>query len=263
MNPNSNHDKFLLYLESLHRFDEETRLELIHTAEERLPVLLQNCGIQTEGDIYNQLKIEIWEKVNTDYLVEKISTDNEWRIVGLTLNALKYFKGFIKFNQTANYKKLFEAQTKREKAKLASLAKKRQAAENPDNTIPESENTARPEGSVSQVCVTHYERNPEDRQKALEKYGYVCQVCGMNFEEVYGEIGKDFIEVHHMYPVCNMGEDYVFDPLDEERGLIPLCSNCHSMIHRGGRKEERNGKQVMIPLTLHELRKIYQKKNKK
>jgi 5-methylcytosine-specific restriction protein A len=76
----------------------------------------------------------------------------------------------------------------------------------------------------------------------------------MNFEDVYGEIGHQYIEVHHLYPVCNMGENYQFDPLDEERGLVPLCSNCHSMIHRGGKIIVQNGEKVMVPMPLQALR---------
>ena len=49
----------------------------------------------------------------------------------------------------------------------------------------------------------------------------------MNFEQTYGELGKDFIEVHHLHPV-SQGERKV-NPIED---LIPLCSNCHSMIHR-------------------------------
>ena len=49
----------------------------------------------------------------------------------------------------------------------------------------------------------------------------------MNFEQVYGELGKDYIEVHHLHPV-SQGERQV-NPIED---LIPLCSNCHSMIHR-------------------------------
>ena len=53
----------------------------------------------------------------------------------------------------------------------------------------------------------------------------------MSFEEVYGEVGRGFIEVHHIVPISERGGDYIVDPI---RDLIPLCSNCHAMIHRLG-----------------------------
>ena len=59
--------------------------------------------------------------------------------------------------------------------------------------------------------------------------GYKCSVCGFDFEEKYGSIGKEYIEVHHSLPVSMMGENHIVDPINE---LFPLCSNCHSMIHK-------------------------------
>lgn len=85
------------------------------------------------------------------------------------------------------------------------------------------------EGTVQEIRSIRYERNPINRKLCLYKKGYTCTVCGMNFQEVYGDIGKGFIEVHHTTPVSKMGEGY---SLDIERDLIPICSNCHSMVHR-------------------------------
>lgn len=73
-----------------------------------------------------------------------------------------------------------------------------------------------------------YERNRKARQKCLEYYGYKCCVCGFDFEKEYGEIGHEFIEVHHIVPVSSIGKEYVVNPVLD---LRPLCSNCHSMIH--------------------------------
>lgn len=252
-------EKFILYLESTHRFKENEPTELATFAEEHLPALLQKNRIATDGNIYTHLDAAFWEEVFTDYLVDEQSTLEERHYAGQVMKALKYYKGFIKFNKTANYKKLFAAKLKKEQSKNDQLSGAKPDVS--DFSTPEEEGAARPEGFVSQVCVTHYERNPKDRQKALQKYGYACQVCGMDFEATYGAIGKQFIEVHHLYPVCNMGEDYRFDPLDEATGLVPLCSNCHSMIHRGGRIEQRNGEQVRIPMTLRELQEEYRKRN--
>lgn len=76
-----------------------------------------------------------------------------------------------------------------------------------------------------------HKRNPKLRQLCIEAYGneYKCIVCGMNFVECYGEIGKEFIEVHHLYPISETNGEHEVDPATE---MIPLCSNCHSMIHR-------------------------------
>ena len=48
-------------------------------------------------------------------------------------------------------------------------------------------------------------------------------------EQLYGEIGKDYIEVHHIIPVSEYGEERLIDPLEE---LVPVCPNCHALLHR-------------------------------
>ena len=53
-------------------------------------------------------------------------------------------------------------------------------------------------------------------------------ICGFNFLERYGEIGRGFIHVHHVNPLSQTGEQIV----DPKTDLVPVCPNCHSMIHR-------------------------------
>lgn len=55
-----------------------------------------------------------------------------------------------------------------------------------------------------------------------------CDVCGFSFVEVYGELGKGFIEAHHVIPISSMNEGQETDIKD----IALICSNCHSMIHR-------------------------------
>jgi 5-methylcytosine-specific restriction protein A len=86
-----------------------------------------------------------------------------------------------------------------------------------------------PEGARTQVVVNRYERSRVNRAVCLQLKGTSCCVCGINFEDVYGDIGRDFIHVHHIVPVAVMGEGYRVNPL---RDLVPICPNCHSMAHR-------------------------------
>jgi 5-methylcytosine-specific restriction protein A len=85
------------------------------------------------------------------------------------------------------------------------------------------------EGKLSKIEINKYERNPVNRKICLMAKGYVCEICGFDFQRTYGNIGKDYIEVHHTIQVSEMGADYIVKPLKD---LVPLCSNCHSMIHR-------------------------------
>lgn len=98
-------------------------------------------------------------------------------------------------------------------------------------TISDTESVVegRKEGSLYQVVCNKYERNPLNRELCLLKKGYSCSICDFNFEQKYGEIGKNFINVHHIVPVSQLGPDYLINP---ELDLIPVCPNCHAMLHR-------------------------------
>lgn len=99
------------------------------------------------------------------------------------------------------------------------------------------------DGKVIEYFGTRYERNPINRARAIEIHGTSCKACGFNFENAYGELGKDFIEVHHVMPLHLTGEEIEINPKTD---LVPVCSNCHRIIHR---------KKNNI-LTIEELKKI-------
>lgn len=84
------------------------------------------------------------------------------------------------------------------------------------------------EGRRYSVSSTAIERDRSARQKCLEHFGYSCQVCSVNFEEEYGEIGKYYIHVHHRIDLAKRETVHVVDP---EKDLVPLCPNCHAMVH--------------------------------
>lgn len=85
------------------------------------------------------------------------------------------------------------------------------------------------EGKTKRILVNSYERNVIARKKCIEHFGVICQVCGFDFEKKYGEIGKEFIHVHHKVDISTIGDEYSVDPIND---LIPVCPNCHSMLHK-------------------------------
>ncbi|MHC4879631.1 MAG: HNH endonuclease [Planctomycetota bacterium] len=99
-----------------------------------------------------------------------------------------------------------------------------------------------PEGARKTVVVNSYERNSGNRLRCIELKGTRCLVCGIDFVEVYGECGLGFIHVHHVVPVSQLGPDY---KINIETDLVPVCPNCHAMLHRGS-----------TMLTVDELRGI-------
>ena len=55
-----------------------------------------------------------------------------------------------------------------------------------------------------------------------------CCICEFSFEEYYGDIGRDYIEAHHVLPVSELKEDCETRLED----IVLVCSNCHRILHR-------------------------------
>ena len=100
-----------------------------------------------------------------------------------------------------------------------------------------------PEGKKIGSYSTKYERNQKNRRLAIKIHGTKCHICGFDFEKIYGERGRGFIEVHHIKPLYENQEETEIDPKTD---LICVCSNCHKMFHR---------KKDNVP-TPEELKKI-------
>ncbi len=79
--------------------------------------------------------------------------------------------------------------------------------------------------------VNRYERDPRARQACIAAHGYACAVCGFDFdfERVYGELGREYVVVHHVVELSTLGADYEVNPVED---LVTLCANCHAMVHR-------------------------------
>lgn len=117
-----------------------------------------------------------------------------------------------------------------------------------EEEVPCSDLTPEQEGEAKEIKSKRYERSRVNREICLAHKGYSCYACGFNFLERYGQLGKDYIEVHHTTPVSAMGDNY---KIDIDRDLVPVCSNCHSMIHRKN-----------PPLSIEELKDIISKREK-
>lgn len=107
------------------------------------------------------------------------------------------------------------------------------------------------EGRRKTVTTQVYERSKLLRDVAIGHYTkdgiIVCEACGFDFYESYGEIGRGYIEIHHQKPIFQYEDtDFVKLVNDALKDLIPLCSNCHRMVHR---------KRVKL-LSIQELKKI-------
>ena len=67
------------------------------------------------------------------------------------------------------------------------------------------------------------------KNKVLKEKGELkCEACDFDFEKIYGEVGKGYIECHHLIPLSN----YQVNKVTKLDDLALLCSNCHRMIHK-------------------------------
>jgi len=98
------------------------------------------------------------------------------------------------------------------------------------------------EGAIRQININAYERNEGARLVCIDFFGCKCQVCDFDFQEKYGNIGKDYIHVHHTKALSEIKTDYEVNPYKD---LIPVCPNCHAMLHRKS-----------PPFTINELKSV-------
>ena len=85
------------------------------------------------------------------------------------------------------------------------------------------------EGKEKTRIQTYLERDPRLRKQAIKIHGTTCVACNFNFAEKYGKYGEGYIEIHHLKPHSSVKGERAVDPKSD---LVPVCSNCHRMIHK-------------------------------
>jgi predicted HNH restriction endonuclease len=103
-----------------------------------------------------------------------------------------------------------------------------------DNLLIEDQNLSSDfyEGQKQQHLITLRQRNKKLVHAAKTNYknnygALSCSICGFNFANIYGDIGEDFIEAHHLIPLSDT--DSTTTKLED---IALVCSNCHRMLHR-------------------------------
>ncbi|NTV92114.1 MAG: hypothetical protein HGA72_02185 [Chlorobiaceae bacterium] len=99
----------------------------------------------------------------------------------------------------------------------------------PLEEIDESAIEGKSEGAALLKLVKQYERSRINRAACIEIHGTTCRICRFNFRDRFGDLGEGYIHVHHIVPVSEMGGSYTLDP---GKDLLPVCPNCHAMLHR-------------------------------
>jgi predicted HNH restriction endonuclease len=147
--------------------------------------------------------------------------------------------GLSKLSIINNYRKTNYPVTKSEWDLLQKESKKRGLEDNPEkvtvdfNEKPaidkELEIRSLHEGNEKIVVQTIKERDLKLRKMAIQYHGTICAVCGFSFVKKYGKLGEGYIEIHHLKPISEYNGKVKVNPKTD---LIPLCSNCHRMIHK-------------------------------
>lgn len=104
------------------------------------------------------------------------------------------------------------------------------------------------EGAAVRVLVNRYERDRWARDECVARHGAACAVCGFEFSREYEGVGAGFIHVHHIVPLGTVGQRYRVDPIND---LVPVCPNCHAMLHWGAKPPsvEQLRRKVRRPRT--------------
>ena len=103
------------------------------------------------------------------------------------------------------------------------------------------------EGAQVTILTDRFERSKAARKRCIAAHGTACAVCGTDFGALYGEQFAGKIEVHHKKPLCEIREDYEVDPVND---LVPVCPNCHMVLH---------SKPGTEPYTVEEVRSMLER----
>ncbi|MBR3510755.1 MAG: HNH endonuclease [Alphaproteobacteria bacterium] len=69
-----------------------------------------------------------------------------------------------------------------------------------------------------------------DKNKLKSILGTKCMACGKDLSEIYGNIGTNYIELHHKIPYSDIKENET-RVLNKDDFCV-LCPDCHRMIHK-------------------------------
>lgn len=202
-----------------HRSDAE---EIARFTESELADFIRKHKLPDFESIYAQLDHNFYDRVRDDIAIDGQMRTEDNAADNMYSFHLKTWSGFLEskaFRNLTKTKIAIEGKTSKTGASSPSA---------PTVSSFREETDGEHKHILKEMDVIR--RNPKLRQKCIDKYGYQCQCCGMDFAETYGkELGANFIEVHHLKMISTYEANGV--PENFLDNLVPLCSNCHSMIH--------------------------------
>ncbi|VVH61079.1 hypothetical protein BSPWISOX_184 [uncultured Gammaproteobacteria bacterium] len=136
-----------------------------------------------------------------------------------------------------------------------------EALENLTNTIKKDqrkmevfdENILVVEGASEYTSSKQIKRSFQLRESAIAYYmeergNISCDICSFDFEYTYGDPAKGYIEMHHIKPIYMYTDDNIQQVIsDAIKNLLPVCANCHRVIHK-----------TRPPYEIEDIKKFYQ-----
>ena len=230
------HILFRTYLMKKFEDDADEVASIMETAERILPQTFHDYFGTTYQSIY-----EIQDSEEVEMLRRKIKADPVLK--GIDMNeepryteVLKWYRLFVK--SLAAHDGPIQVPGEYPMPEDETCAHKVAEGEpnNGDLTVEEGNKTQ------ERSHAEGHERNPELRRLTIkvfkENHGgrVFCECCGFDFGIAYGEIGDEYIEVHHTKPFSQATAEAGGTHAVRVSDMALLCSNCHSMIHRVGRQ---------------------------
>lgn len=233
------------------RFDGDTEEadSILETAEHVVPPMLNEYFGTHFTSLYDLTLTDDIEAFRHRIKAQPILKDLDMRAEPRYTEVLKWYKLFVKALNAGAMPIPVPGEAE-EKTDLSSAPTKAESELTPSPIV---ENTIYLEGEAGEAQPAELrKRNRRLRQACIDYYRtlhggrIVCECCGFYFREAY-DIDDDYIEVHHRYPFSQTEGEH---PVNAQTDLVPLCANCHRMIHH-----HQGGKGACM--SLEELKEKY------
>lgn len=245
------HQAFYDYLIKKFEGDTMEAQRYMETAERIIPNTLNDYFGTDFSSIYDLQETEEVESYRRKIKAEPVLKGIDMRVEPRYTEVLKWYKMFVKALNADTIPVPVPGEYKMEEEEEAS-------AMVADSHLPlKTQTTIFTEGEDDgTITMEQRRRNMMLRKACIEifkqRHGgrIVCECCGFDFALAY-DIKDEYIEVHHRFPFSQTEGEH---PVDAETDLVPLCANCHRMIHHG----MGGGGRCM---TLEELKEKYRGKH--
>ena len=226
---NLNHQHFYDYL--IGRFDGDIKRaeSFIEIAEHTIPGVLNSyfgrqVAIIYEIDDINELE-EYRKKIKTHPVLKNIDINSDPRYT----DVIRWYILYIKHSLEDDIPILIEGEqegigttkgsesTPRKQVTISTIFSEGEYGE----TDGQDKEFRRRNMELRKACIEYF--------KQIHDGHIICECCGFDYTKAY-KIDDEYIEIHHRFPFAHTDGEHLVNAATD---LVPLCANCHRMIHHG------------------------------